>query len=555
MMKLATTLVLLVATVPLLAKAWDFQKSLERLRVPAAAVVDGSGEAGTKSRQRARKLEEFPFRLRMHGIETEDWCIECEYHDVSGSQCFEGDKLVIDKCGISQRQWFVYEEAEPGIGRLRPQGSPNLCLTRDGHSMWLSMCNDDYDGQIFLGFDPVNPFELYPEGTEGDCVTQVNPKPTKGQEILVIDCVVVRDNPTSHWDVVTDTEAFTSQDKTSYGLNQEIAFASTESFVSADKSSYEVGESITITWNNQGTLSGQDWVALSYSSDGDETTVSKGDVLMWVYACGSESCSSGTASGTTTFVPTLLGGADDDGEPSWNPPAGASFKAVLMADNGYSVIAASEQISVVQSEPVDEVRGDESCPGVCLDVFQGGNNIGEFQPVSTDYSITTLYGYNKDNYSFNGDDVVPLVSDYSLVFIHHDSRTSRCDLSLVIVHDSKDTCSGGEVRMFITGDLEDSVVQDGRDSPSDTYIYDEETGETECFWEWGWQGDCDKRTDGIAHYWPNGKDCISVSAEFIRGIDEWQFVPGPVQNDGAVDPSDYIYLNKSRGLEICKREC
>jgi hypothetical protein len=239
----------------------------------------------------------------------------------------------------------------------------------------------------------------------------------------------------------------------------------------------------------------------------------------------------------------------------WLPPVGASLKAVLLSDNGYNIIAASEKITVVQTEPVDELRDDESCPGVCLDVFQEDYYIGEFQSISTDYSIETLYGYTSDNYSFNGDGVVPLVTDHSILFIHQDSRANKCDLSLVIVHDSKDECTRGTVRMFITGDLEDSVVQDGRDSPSDTYIYDEETGETECFWEWGWQEGCKKRTDGIAHYWPSGKDCISVSAEFIRGINEWQFVPGPVKTDGSADPSDYIDLNQSKRLEICKREC
>jgi hypothetical protein len=212
-------------------------------------------------------------------------------------------------------------------------------------------------------------------------------------------------------------------------------------------------------------------------------------------------------------------------------------------------LAISFVSSLASSEEFDP------CPDVCLEVFQENNFIGEFQPISTDYSIKTLYGYNSDNYSFNGDGVVPLVPNTSILFIHEDSRTNRCDLSLVIVHDSKEECSGGEVRMFITGDLEDSVVQDGRDSPSDTYIYNEVTGETECFWEWNWQSNNECRTDGIAHFWPSDKDCISVSAEFIRGIDDWKFVPGPIGNDGSVDPSDYIYLTQSRTLEICRSEC
>jgi hypothetical protein len=170
-----------------------------------------------------------------------------------------------------------------------------------------------------------------------------------------------------------------------------------------------------------------------------------------------------------------------------------------------------------------------------------------------------------------------LVPDYSLIFIHEDSN--RCNLALVIVHDSKQENTGGEVVsrfgrdctvgllsfpharscpkiMFISGNLENAIVQDGRDSPSDSYIYNARTDETECWWEWSWQNPRTFRTDGIAHSWrPSQRRCLSVSPDFVRGIDEWQFVSGPVNSNGRVRTRDYITLDMNRDLRICETSC
>ena len=210
-----------------------------------------------------------------------------------------------------------------------------------------------------------------------------------------------------------------------------------------------------------------------------------------------------------------------------------------------------EPTTELTMEPTTEPSLETTCPDLCLDVSQGKTFIGILRPISTAESVKKLYGYNRDNYSFNGDKVVPLVPHDSILFIHQD--TSECDLALVIVHDSKEECSSGKARMFISGNLEDSVVQDGRDSPSDTYEYDPNTDETECFWEWGWQSGCQKRTDGIAQTFD--RKCMTVSANFIKGINDWKFVPGPLPNDGSANPSAYIDLDKEETLQICQREC
>jgi hypothetical protein len=129
----------------------------------------------------------------------------------------------------------------------------------------------------------------------------------------------------------------------------------------------------------------------------------------------------------------------------------------------------------------------------------------------------------------------------------------------VIVHDSKEDYTGGQVHMYISGNMENAVVTDGRDSsskhgPSDRYIYlGQEKDATELFWEWGWQSGTKKyRTDGIADYWDSHKrPCVTLSAKFIKGIDAWRFVPGPNGKHFAVNPDDYLYLDMDDELKVC----
>lgn len=211
-----------------------------------------------------------------------------------------------------------------------------------------------------------------------------------------------------------------------------------------------------------------------------------------------------------------------------------------------------------------------ACPEVCLDVSQGSRYYGRFPPISTPTSVKEFYHYK--HYSFNGDDIVPLLIDQSLFLIHYfddddsddyGSSKGSCDLSLVIVHDSKDDFTGGQAHLMVSGNHEDALVQDGPGdgSRSDRYVYlGDKVDKTELFWEWGWQAGKSKqyRTDGLADVWDSNKNdgCLEVSAKFIQGIDAWRFVYGPIDDiTGRVDPRDYLFLDKDETLRVCKVGC
>lgn len=200
------------------------------------------------------------------------------------------------------------------------------------------------------------------------------------------------------------------------------------------------------------------------------------------------------------------------------------------------------------------------CPRICLNLRQGSRYYGQFYPISTKTSVEDFYNYH--HYSFNGDDIVPLLRDQSLFLIHHDSRS--CKISFVIVHDSKEDSTGGQAHFLVSGNHENALVQDGPGdgSKSDRYVYrgysNTTDDRTELFWEWGWQeGETKKyRTDGMADRWNPDDGCLSVSAKFIKGIDAWRFVFDP---DGGttrtMDPNNYLFLDQDETLRVCKVDC
>jgi len=389
-------------------------------------------------RRRVNSGYSFRFRLnRCSGASWSDdsggWCLECQYNGVSGSACSYGDKLVIDRCGSSSRQRFIYEESGEGKGRFKPQGSQGLCVTREGFRLRLRDCNGDED-QVFRGFHPDSTFELRPEGNRDYCVGDNDPV-TKDEVYKTLPCGEARDVGINLWKA-DDDEGFYN--------------------------GYTPGDTAT--------------------------------------------CSDGGGGG---------GGNGGGG-------------------------------------------GGEICGNTCVEASQNGRVIGKYRPVSTKDDIVDFYDYegssdDSPNFSFNGDNFVPLVRDGSHIFIHQDSRT--CQRSLAIVHDSKKECSGGIVRMFISGDLEDSIVQDGRDSPSDWYRYSSDDDETECYWKWSWQSGCKKRTDGIAHIWDNDRQCLVIRPKEFDGIDDWLYVPGPEDVDDEADPDDYVKLDKDENLYLCRAQC
>jgi len=191
----------------------------------------------------------------------------------------------------------------------------------------------------------------------------------------------------------------------------------------------------------------------------------------------------------------------------------------------------------------------DDCAEVCLDIVQGYRYFGRFPPIRTRTNVVDFYRYK--HYNFNGDDIVPLLMDHSVVLIHHDELD--CDLSLVIVHDSKEDSTGGQVHMLVSGNHESPLVQDGPGdgSKSDRYLYIEDMDQTELFWEWGWQSN-KFRTDGLADGWE--EECLKLKAKFIVGIDAWRFVPGPLIS-GKANPNEYLFLDQDETLIVCKVDC
>jgi hypothetical protein len=207
-------------------------------------------------------------------------------------------------------------------------------------------------------------------------------------------------------------------------------------------------------------------------------------------------------------------------------------------------------------------RQTQSCPRTCLDVFQREKSkyVGQFYPVATSQSVDRFYRYNADNdFGYNGDEITPLDAETSIVFVHQDSI--ECDLALVTVHGAKELkddqeCRPGGVVFYITGNLEDSVVQDGRNSPSDSFTYIAATDETNCDWTWSWQKRCEVRTDGLAHWWdPDELPCIKVRPESFVGINHWKYVPGEDESDVSISFDQYVSLDMDEELEICAGAC
>jgi len=200
-----------------------------------------------------------------------------------------------------------------------------------------------------------------------------------------------------------------------------------------------------------------------------------------------------------------------------------------------------------------------TCPEVCLDVTQGSRFFGRFPPIKTKTDVVEFYNYK--HYSFNGDDVVPLLIDQSLLMVHQYDDDDTCELSVVIVHDSKDDATGGQAHMLVSGNNEVPLVQDGPGdgSKSDLYRYVPDLDATEMFWEWGWLDTVGKkyRTDGMANKWESSDTkCLDVRAKFIFGIDAWRFVPGILYEDtGSVPFKEYLYLDKDDTVSICKVDC
>ena len=118
-----------------------------------------------------------------------------------------------------------------------------------------------------------------------------------------------------------------------------------QSVISTNKINYAYEEDIVITWDNNGAVTGLDWIGLFDSNNvpSGAATAPQGEELMWIYACGTQTCNpSVAASGSATFG---RDGVRETGDVSWPLPAG-NYKVVLLAQNSYSIIASSSVFTV-----------------------------------------------------------------------------------------------------------------------------------------------------------------------------------------------------------------
>ena len=102
-----------------------------------------------------------------------------------------------------------------GGGKLRPQGSPELCITEDhvfkpeegdGDISWIKFrlkpCSDSNESsQIIRGFDPDDGFELHPKSDSSSCFTQ-NHNPSPNEQLWVCLVLIARGDDTSYWEVI-----------------------------------------------------------------------------------------------------------------------------------------------------------------------------------------------------------------------------------------------------------------------------------------------------------------------------------------------------------------
>ena len=112
---------------------------------------------------------------------------------------------------------------------------------------------------------------------------------------------------------------------------------------------YNAPFNVTFTLAN---ATATDWIAIFESgacttSSCDNTY----DLVMWLYACGDQSCDYKVSEGLLTFGP---GDPDEEGTQSW-PLNSSSYEVVLLAEDGYGILAGPTYCSVC----------DETTPRLC----------------------------------------------------------------------------------------------------------------------------------------------------------------------------------------------
>jgi RHS repeat-associated protein len=180
------------------------------------------------------------------------------------------------------------------------------------------------------------------------------------------------------------------------------------------------------------------------------------------------------------------------------------------------------------------------------DIYQGGVLLGTISPMSTSKSAVDFYRYSTPfGFSYNGPTLAPAWQE-SVVFFQRDTRTD--ELSLFIVHDRPGNPSpDGGAAAFTLGGLGSGAHEVETDDASENEFGDFD-GQGNASFSWQYGSCC---TDGTAIGgidWAGG-GCITITPEFIAGIDAWSLFSGDV-----ADP-DRVLLDPDAPIQICPARC
>jgi len=171
----------------------------------------------------------------------------------------------------------------------------------------------------------------------------------------------------------------------------------------------------------------------------------------------------------------------------------------------------------------------------------------QVEAIETAQDVSTFYGYSTDVHaSFSG--AMDTFRDESMIMMHKDTtKGDECNVTIIIVHDAAAglTATGPNnyVNLTFSGDLSNAVV---KDDPLECIVCDAEGDATTISWTWA---PC--CTDGLAHTYTLGEnECITMTPDFVCGVDSWVFVSGP-------DPIGATCngLNLKNPIEICRVPC
>ena len=127
--------------------------------------------------------------------------------------------------------------------------------------------------------------------------------------------------------------------------------------ISTDYKCYYPGESVEVTFNNCKDVDERDWIGIfPASEDPDELS----SPLVWLYACGTQSCRADATSGTVVFG---YGGPNERGTLFWPLPSGKNYRAYLIKDlspSGKFMASAMSEEFFFLKKATDTCDGDNN---------------------------------------------------------------------------------------------------------------------------------------------------------------------------------------------------